>query len=222
MAMESKTQLQFDSLPLDRKIALARKSIFTTGEIALLCGVAPRSASKWFDAGHFPLGYRLPNTTGAPLSPEGLNGDRRVPRDDLIAFVKQHKILRAIELLCPQEVGPAVLVGLAPSQVGMVASRLPPPRELIVAHTLVEGAVAIARSKNPPMTVVIHSDNPVSQIKALADYAEWRAKERGVPCHIVVLYPDNYAVPDASMPAGIEQKPEGALLSLFVPETEVA
>ncbi len=50
--------------------------VFSTGQIARLCKCAPRTVSKWIDAGRLP-GYRIP---GSP--------DRRVTRDDLLKFLQ--------------------------------------------------------------------------------------------------------------------------------------
>lgn len=52
--------------------------IFTTGAVARLAGVAPRTVTKWTDSGRLPS-YRIP--TGKP------HGDRRIHRDDLLAFL---------------------------------------------------------------------------------------------------------------------------------------
>lgn len=52
--------------------------VFTTGQVAKICGVAPRTVSKWFDSGRLK-GYRIP---GGP--------DRRIPRENLIRFLKEH------------------------------------------------------------------------------------------------------------------------------------
>lgn len=54
------------------------KKVFTTGEVARICQVAPRTVSKWFDMGRLK-GYRVPSS-----------GDRRIPRQDLIAFLREH------------------------------------------------------------------------------------------------------------------------------------
>jgi len=54
---------------------LARQEVFTTGQIATLCGVAPRTVAKWFDSGRLK-GYRIPGSQ-----------DRRVPRESLVAFL---------------------------------------------------------------------------------------------------------------------------------------
>ncbi len=56
------------------------KSVLTTGEVAKLCNVAPRTVSKWFDAGHL-RGYRIPGSK-----------DRRIPLDQLIRFMRTHGI----------------------------------------------------------------------------------------------------------------------------------
>ncbi len=57
---------------------MALKKVFTTGEIARRLQVAPRTVAKWFDSGELK-GYRIPGGT-----------DRRVPRDHLIRFLKDH------------------------------------------------------------------------------------------------------------------------------------
>ncbi|MDD5026590.1 MAG: helix-turn-helix domain-containing protein [Candidatus Peribacteraceae bacterium] len=52
--------------------------VFTTGQIAKICKVAPRTVSKWFDSGRLK-GYRIPGSQ-----------DRRIPREYLIKFLKEH------------------------------------------------------------------------------------------------------------------------------------
>lgn len=54
------------------------KDVLTTGEVAKICNVAPRTVSKWFDSGALP-GYRIPGSK-----------DRRIPLNQLIRFMKQH------------------------------------------------------------------------------------------------------------------------------------
>jgi excisionase family DNA binding protein len=60
-------------MPLDR-------DVLTTGEVAKLCNVAPRTVSKWFDAGQLK-GYRIPGSK-----------DRRIPVSELVRFMKEHGI----------------------------------------------------------------------------------------------------------------------------------
>lgn len=52
--------------------------VFTTGQVAKICKVAPRTVSKWFDTGRL-RGYRIPGSQ-----------DRRIPREYLIQFLKEH------------------------------------------------------------------------------------------------------------------------------------
>ena len=52
--------------------------VFTTGQVAKICKVAPRTVSKWFDSGRL-RGYRIPGSQ-----------DRRIPREYLIRFLKEH------------------------------------------------------------------------------------------------------------------------------------
>ena len=54
------------------------KKVFTTGQVAKICQVAPRTVSKWFDSGKL-RGYRIPGSQ-----------DRRIPRDQLIRFLKEN------------------------------------------------------------------------------------------------------------------------------------
>lgn len=57
-----------------------QKDILTTGEVAKICNVAPRTVSKWFDSGSL-RGYRIPGSK-----------DRRIPLNSLIRFMKEHNI----------------------------------------------------------------------------------------------------------------------------------
>ena len=56
------------------------KEVLTTGQVAKICQVAPRTVSKWFDSGQL-RGYRIPGSK-----------DRRIPLQQLIRFMKAHGI----------------------------------------------------------------------------------------------------------------------------------
>lgn len=56
------------------------KDVLTTGEVAKICNVAPRTVSKWFDSGSLK-GYRIPGSK-----------DRRIPVAELYRFMKVHQI----------------------------------------------------------------------------------------------------------------------------------
>lgn len=59
---------------------LKAKDVLTTGEVAKICNVAPRTVSKWFDSGSLQ-GYRIPGSK-----------DRRIPLNQLVRFMKEHNI----------------------------------------------------------------------------------------------------------------------------------
>ena len=56
------------------------KNVLTTGDVAKICHVAPRTVSKWFDNGQLK-GYRIPGSK-----------DRRIPMSELVRFMKVHNM----------------------------------------------------------------------------------------------------------------------------------
>lgn len=56
------------------------RDVLTTGQVARICKVAPRTVSKWFDSGNL-RGYRIPGSK-----------DRRIPVQALIRFMRAHGI----------------------------------------------------------------------------------------------------------------------------------
>ncbi len=56
------------------------KNVLTTGDVARICHVAPRTVSKWFDKGQLK-GYRIPGSR-----------DRRIPVSELVRFMKMHNM----------------------------------------------------------------------------------------------------------------------------------
>lgn len=56
------------------------KNVLTTGDVAKICNVAPRTVSKWFDNGQLK-GYRIPGSK-----------DRRIPVNELIRFMRAHNM----------------------------------------------------------------------------------------------------------------------------------
>lgn len=57
-----------------------KNKVFTSGEVATICGVSADTVSRWFDLGQID-GYRL-----------GPGGDRRIPYDSLRRFMLSHGI----------------------------------------------------------------------------------------------------------------------------------
>ena len=56
------------------------KNVLTTGDVARICNVAPRTVSKWFDTGQLK-GYRIPGSK-----------DRRIPLNELIRFMQANNM----------------------------------------------------------------------------------------------------------------------------------
>jgi len=56
------------------------KNVLTTGDVARICNVAPRTVSKWFDSGQLK-GYRIPGSK-----------DRRIPLTELIRFMRANNM----------------------------------------------------------------------------------------------------------------------------------
>lgn len=56
------------------------KDALTTGQVAAICNVAPRTVTKWFDSGRLK-GYRIPGSR-----------DRRIPRSELKKFMREYNI----------------------------------------------------------------------------------------------------------------------------------
>lgn len=57
-----------------------KNKVFTSGEVAAICGVSPDTVSRWFDLGQIE-GYRL-----------GPGGDRRIPYESAKKFMLEHGI----------------------------------------------------------------------------------------------------------------------------------
>ena len=77
------------------------RTIFTTGQVAKICKVAPRTVSKWFDSGRL-RGYRIPGSQ-----------DRRIPREHLIRFLKEHGM--PLGELEDEALGKLLIVGADPT-----------------------------------------------------------------------------------------------------------
>jgi two-component system, OmpR family, response regulator RpaA len=75
---------------------------YTTGHVARLCGVAPRTVCKWLDNGLL-AGWRV-SGSGQP------DGDRRVSHDDLARFLAAHGMADSLARLGTPPPPPALTV----------------------------------------------------------------------------------------------------------------
>jgi excisionase family DNA binding protein len=137
----------------DRPSGLGER-VFTSGMVARLCGVSPRTVTKWIDSGRLP-GYRIPDCE-----------DRRVRRAELAAFMAEHGFP------LPPGFGPRVLVV---GEVEMVDSRrvtnvfdagkafaeLEPSTVVVEVAAVGEGAALgmakLLRAMARPPVVVVHT-----------------------------------------------------------------
>lgn len=87
------------------------KKIFTTGEAAKICGVAPRTVTKWMDAGYLK-GYRLPG-----------GQDRRFLRASLEKFLRENGM--PLDALGREGWHKILLVGCDRALVARLAELLP-------------------------------------------------------------------------------------------------
>jgi len=67
--------------------------VFTTGQVARICGVTPQTVTKWTDNGTLPC-YRIPGGV-----------DRRVSRDELVALLTATGMWDSIPLVSRRLLG---------------------------------------------------------------------------------------------------------------------
>lgn len=103
------------------------KRTFSTGQAAKICDVAPRTVSKWFDSGCLK-GYRIPGSK-----------DRRIPRDQLIRFLKENGM--PLGELANQQCR-VLLVGVNRVVGGQIADLLPGVAAIESAASAFEAGVA--------------------------------------------------------------------------------
>lgn len=118
-----------------------QKDVLTTGEVARICHVAPRTVSKWFDTGKL-RGYRIPGSR-----------DRRIPVGHLVAFMQQHGMpLDGLELGATR----LLVVSSAPSE-SLVQDLTERGYEVKNAETLFDAGV-MAQQFQPQVMLVDLAD----------------------------------------------------------------
>jgi excisionase family DNA binding protein len=149
--------------------------VFTTGQVAKICKVAPRTVSKWFDSGRLK-GYRIPGSQ-----------DRRIPREYLIKFLKEHGMpLGDLE----EEVMAKVLI-VAQDQVLIenLKRELPAERsfKVGVAASGFEAGIQ-AESFNPDCIIV---DFSIGKVEALQICQNLRRNTDFADTILIALLPDD-------------------------------
>jgi two-component system, OmpR family, response regulator RpaA len=127
------------------------RKVYTTGAVSKICRVAPRTVSKWFDQGRFPGSYRIPGS-----------GDRRITRNGLVAFLREHGMVDALDDLIVQ--GCVLLVG--PCE-GLIAAVRDEGRKALHALNLFRAGLLFVR--HGPQAVVVDFAVGTGEALALAD-----------------------------------------------------
>ncbi|MCA9113919.1 MAG: helix-turn-helix domain-containing protein [Planctomycetaceae bacterium] len=116
------------------------RTIFTTGQVAKICKVAPRTVSKWFDSGRL-RGYRIPGSQ-----------DRRIPREHLVRFLKEHGM--PLGELEDEAMGKLLIVG-ADQQVQSSLAEMISPEDFKLEHASSGFEAGIQAESLHPDCVVI-------------------------------------------------------------------
>ena len=151
------------------------KKVFTTGQVAKICKVAPRTVSKWFDSGRLK-GYRIPGSQ-----------DRRIPREYLIRFLKEHGM--PLGELEDETMAKVLIVAQDQVLIENVRRELPEQRSFKV-ETAASGFEAgiQAESFHPDCIIV---DFSIGRTEALQICQNLRRNEEFADVILIALLPDD-------------------------------
>jgi excisionase family DNA binding protein len=151
--------------------------VFTTGQVAKICKVAPRTVSKWFDSGRLK-GYRIPGSQ-----------DRRIPREYLIRFLKEHGM--PMGELEDETMAKVLIVAQDQVLIENVKRELPEQRSFKV-ETAASGFEAgiQAESFHPDCIIV---DFSIGRSEALQICQNLRRNEEFADVILIALLPDDGA-----------------------------
>lgn len=149
------------------------KQFYTTGYTAKMLGVASRTVCKWIDSGKLN-GHRLPGSL-----------DRRVRRDDLIAFIKDYNLLMPKELIDSVK----LLVGIPEKLSGWTHA------------SLFEAAVILAEYH--VTHAIVGDEYGLSEALKVCT----RIRENNIACKFVLIVSDDIVAPDFAIqrPCNIKQ-----------------
>jgi two-component system, OmpR family, response regulator RpaA len=165
------------------------KKVFTTGQVAKICQVAPRTVSKWFDSGKL-RGYRIPGSQ-----------DRRIPRDQLIRFLKENGMpLGALEEEGWHKI---LIIGAEKLFIGRVQELLPEDEDYKyeVANSGFEAGIQ-AESFHPDSIII---DLAMGRSEALQIAQNLRRNPQYEQTLIVALASEDEASPEALLGYGFNE-----------------
>ena len=149
--------------------------VFTTGQVAKICKVAPRTVSKWFDSGRLK-GYRIPGSQ-----------DRRIPREYLIKFLKEHGM--PLGDLEDETMAKVLVVAQDQVLIENLKRELPPERsfKLAVAASGFEAGIQ-SESFHPDCIIV---DFSIGKVEALQICQNLRRNNDFFETILIALFPDD-------------------------------
>lgn len=155
--------------------------VYTTGDVARICQVAPRTVSKWFDTGRLK-GYRIPGSL-----------DRRIPRDSLIEFMRSHGM--PLGELGMVQGGTVLIIGMASTEREAVEKLLTAAGLSTTSAQNVFEAGAMA-TECRPQCVVIDASIGTDEARMIATF--FKSKGRDNTTRVVGLVSDDEATDPSS------------------------
>jgi len=149
--------------------------VFTTGQVAKICKVAPRTVGKWFDSGRL-RGYRIPGSQ-----------DRRIPREYLIRFLKEHGM--PLGNLEDEAMAKVLIVAQDQVMVGNLKREMPLERWFKVAVAASGFDAGIQAEEFHPDCVIV--DFTIGKAEALQICQNLRRNEQYADVILVALLPDD-------------------------------
>jgi len=165
------------------------KKVFTTGQVAKICKVAPRTVSKWFDSGRL-RGYRIPGSQ-----------DRRIPREHLIKFLKEHGM--PLGELEEEGLHKILIVGAEKLFVDRVRELLPEDDDFKYELAASGFEAGIQAESFHPDTIII--DLALGRAESLQIATNLRRKPEYEQTLIIALASEDEAAPEALVNYGFSE-----------------
>lgn len=165
------------------------KKVFTTGQVAKICKVAPRTVSKWFDSGRL-VGYRIPGSQ-----------DRRIPREHLIRFLKEHQM--PLGDLEEEALNKILVIGTDRMLIDRVKGMLPEidDYKVAIAHSGFEAGIQ-AESFHPDAIIL---DLAMGRTEGIQIIGNLRRNSTYDACTIIALAAEDEAEPDSILQYGFNE-----------------
>ncbi len=149
--------------------------VFTTGQVAKICKVAPRTVSKWFDSGRLK-GYRIPGSQ-----------DRRIPREYLIKFLKEHGM--PLGDLEDEAMAKCLIVAQDQVLIENLKRELPPEKSFKVAVAASGFEAGIQAESFTPDCIIV--DFSIGKIEAVQICQNLRKNADFTDVILIALLPDD-------------------------------